>query len=164
MELKKPGTEFEDLTAEVNGQILSGKDVTIERNVQLRGPDGPREFDLLLTQKLDDLDIRTAVECKDYRARVDIQRLDAFVAKCSDLNIEKKVMVSRKGFSSGAKAKAKRSGVALYTLDQADAICAETDKKIPIKFWELDPQKLELRAKIRGGCGWVHRKNRVLSA
>ena len=104
----------------------------------------------MLTHKFDDLDIRTAVECKDYGARVDVPKLEAFAKKCEDFIFEKKVMVSRKGFSSGARSKAKRLGVALYTLDQAEAISTEMTKIIPIMFLELDSPSLEIRAKVRG--------------
>jgi hypothetical protein len=114
--MKNTGKEFEDLTATIF-EALSGDSSyeSIERDVFLDGPDGKRQIDVLLKGKMGPFDCITIIECKDYNKNVNVTAIDALHSKMQDVNAQKAVFVARKGFSSGAKKKAKRLGISLCT-------------------------------------------------
>ena len=106
---KNTGVDFEQLSKELF-ELASENDLytTIEGpRVFLDGKDGKREFDLVLKSKVAGIEITTVVECRDYNSRLDISHLDGFISKMRDVNANKGVIVTRKGYSKKAQKKLK---------------------------------------------------------
>ena len=106
---------------------------SVEKNVFLEGVDGPRQIDILLRSTVANLKLLTVVECRDYGKRLDITQLDAFHSKLLDVNASKGVLVSRKGFSKKATAKAKRLGIALSVATEANELLDGIGIQIPLR-------------------------------
>jgi len=78
-----------------------------------------REFDVVIKSKLNGYDMCIAIECKDYRSRVPIEKIEAFKSKCSTVKeINKMVFVSARGYQRGAITQAKNFGIDLLTAEQ----------------------------------------------
>lgn len=78
-----------------------------------------REFDILIETVVNHFKINIAVECKDYKNRVSVEKIEAFEAKCNAIpQINKKIFVSRVGFQRGAIAKSKLYGIELLLLEK----------------------------------------------
>ena len=133
----KQGIKFEHLASEVF-TILSkdNKHEKVEHNVMLGGPDGPRQIDVLISGSVGPFEVRTIVECKDYNKNVNVTALDALYSKLIDVNAQKAVLVARKGFSNGARKKAKRLGISLCTIHSMEHEKWKFDLEIPILITE----------------------------
>ncbi|MCF8079075.1 MAG: restriction endonuclease [Desulfobacterales bacterium] len=126
----KPGDKFEQLTAEIFEALTARNEFeSVSKNIKLPGPDGDREIDVLITGKVGPFDVKTIVECKDYKKKVNVQIVDALQSKMVDVNANKAVLVSRNGFSRSAIKKAGRLGISLCTAHNA------SDEK-----WKFEPQ------------------------
>lgn len=132
------GKKLESTTKTVF-DVLSARDLdtTVSLDVKLEGIDGNRQIDVLLESRLAGLNIRTIVECKDHKRPVDIMQIDALHSKMQDVNADKAVLVSRKGFSKTAIHKANRLGITLCTLDNPTDELKDVGLEIPITIKEV---------------------------
>lgn len=137
--MKKEFEEFEDLTAKIFS-ILVGKGHTVERDIKLEGPDGPRQIDVLIESNFGPLSVRTMVECKDTNRKITITDLDQLHSKRTDVSADVAVLVSRKGFTKKAVSKAKRLGIKLYTAHEAMSKKWGFEIDIPVVIEELTPK------------------------
>ncbi len=138
----KTGTKFEHLATEVFTVLSKDKGhEKVEHDVLLDGPDGPRQIDVLITGSVGPFEVKTIVECKDYNKNVNVTALDALYSKLLDVNAQKAVLVARKGFTNGAKKKAKRLGISLCTLHSMEHEKWKFDLEIPIIITEYACEK-----------------------
>ena len=119
MSTKKNGRSLEQLVAAVQATIAPNEQVQIFKNYKVKNKnDIEREFDVWVETIVQKTTICIAIECKDYKSKVSVEKVDAFNTKCLDVpQINKKIMVSPKGFQSGARKTAEKHGIELYTLD-----------------------------------------------
>lgn len=117
------GTQFETLTHKVF-ELLSANDSysEVKHDVMLDSPDGPRQFDVVIRSKVSSLDLLTVIECRDYKKNLSVTHVDGLHSKQLDVKANKAVLVARKGFSNGAKRKAKRLGITLCTVRELDGL------------------------------------------
>ncbi|MAO38663.1 MAG: hypothetical protein CMK70_00015 [Pseudohongiella sp.] len=133
----KPGRKFEHLAAEVFSAISANRpNETVTHDVLLPSPDGPRQIDVLIEGKVGPFSVKTIIECKDYNKNVNVIAVDSLHSKAQDVNAQKAVLVARKGFTNGAKKKAKRLGIALCTLHSMEHEAWKFDLEIPIIITE----------------------------
>ena len=116
--MKKAGLDFEELVRDLFNELAKGDHFTSVEGpgVFLEGKDGKREFDVVLKSKAADIEMLTVIECKDYSRKVNVTTIDGFLSKLQDINANKGVLVSRKGFSRKAVRKAQRCGISLYVV------------------------------------------------
>lgn len=117
-------TEYEQFTQRVI-QILASNNVPettkVEHNVTLQGISGCKhQTDVYWEYEKDGQQHRVAIECKDYNKRVPKERVCAFQGVLLDLDGVKGIMVSKKGFQSGAKLYAKEYGISLQELREPE--------------------------------------------
>lgn len=133
----KEGTKFEHLATEVFTVLSQNKEYEkVEHNVLLDGPDGPRQIDVLLSGTVGPFEVKTIVECKDYNKNIDVTVIDALFSKLQDVNAQKAVLVARKGFTGGARKKAKRLGISLCTIHSIEHEKWKFEVEIPILITE----------------------------
>lgn len=84
-----------------------------------------RQFDVTVRFKFGLHSYMTVIECKDYSSRVSVDKVEAFVTKARDVNANKAVLISSKGFQSGCFPVAERHGIQLLILSET------TDTSIP---------------------------------
>ena len=110
---------FERLVAAVNASNIKNGTVTWNDSV-----DG-RQFDVTIRFKAGDYDFLTVIECKNYKSKVPVEKVEAFVTKSRGVKANKAVMFSSKGFQSGCKVVAEQYGVDLFELSEEDEIPEE---------------------------------------
>ena len=139
------GEKFEQLTTEIF-EFLTRKNEyeSVLKNVKLLGPDGNREIDVLITGKVGPFVVKTIVECKDYKRKVNVMVVDALHSKMVDVNANKAVLVTRNGFSRGAISKAKRLGISLCTANHASDESWKFEPQMPILITEHCCEKSEI--------------------
>ncbi|EIE1227809.1 restriction endonuclease [Vibrio vulnificus] len=156
------GLEFELLTERIF-KAISGQhdDVSIHRNVSLKGIDGERQIDLLITSKFAGIEFRTIVECKDYNKKIDVKVIDGFHSVMQDVSAHKGVVVSRKGFSSTAIAKAKRLGISLFSAHQANSEKWELDLELPMLLTEARVASIVVNPTIKAKKGTIIKQSAI---
>ncbi len=137
---KKDGKSFEKLVGQVY-EVISATDhaTIVGQDEQIEGPEGNRQFDVVLRSKVAGEEIVTIIECKDYKRPVDVTVVDAFQSKLNDVNANKGIIVSRNGFSGKAERKARRSGITLCTVDELSNKLESPFASLPVLCRRIDP-------------------------
>jgi len=104
-------------------QALAGPTDRVLESVELEEyPDSSlREVDTLIEGQVAGHPIRIALECRDHARRQGKEWVDQLCGKYRDLEVSQVVAVSRAGFTRGARDKAKKVGIKLYTLEEAES-------------------------------------------
>lgn len=135
MKKRNDGKSFEGLTSYVFEILTANENASVEKDVQLDGADGPRQIDVLVRSQIAGIDLTTIIESRDYIKRLDVTHVDGLHSKMLDVNADKAVLVSRKGFSKTAIRKAARIGITLCTLDgskNSEKALETVGREIPI--------------------------------
>lgn len=103
---------FERLVAAIHRAETQGAIVTW--NEKING----RQFDVAIRFKFGLHDYLTVIECKEYKDKVPVEKVEAFITKARDVNASKSIMVSSSGFQSGCLDVAARHGIKLLTLNE----------------------------------------------
>jgi hypothetical protein len=103
-------------------QAFAGPGERVLESVELEEyPDSSlREIDTLIEGQVAGHPIRVAVECRDHARPQGKEWIDQLCGKYRDLNVSEVVAVSRSGFTRGAREKAKKVGIRLYTLEETE--------------------------------------------
>ena len=133
------GQTFEALVAEFYQALLAENSTSqITTQERIAGPDGLREFDIVIRTSVADFESITLVECKDYGRLVSVETIDAFASKLADFSGNKGILISRKGFSKNAIQKAKRCGIDVCTIDKAKDLSTISEYNLPVFFRQID--------------------------
>lgn len=112
--------EYEATTAALYQILGEGSGITIEcfgAGCRVQGKSGSwYQIDVLTKQSNGLQTIRTAIECKYWKNRVTRNVVSNLVTLLEDTNIEKGVVVSKEGFTSGAIALAKQRNINLVEM------------------------------------------------
>lgn len=103
---------FERLIAAIHAAEMSGSTVTLNEKID------QREFDVVVRFKNGLHEYLTLIECKCYKTKVPVEKVDAFVTKSRTAKANKALMFSTNGFQSGCHEVAKSHGVDLYTVQE----------------------------------------------
>jgi hypothetical protein len=142
--MPKTGKGFENLTAEIFEALKNNPQYeTVEKDVKVAGADCDRQIDVLLRGKVGPFDNITIIECKDYNKPVNITTVDALDSVRRDINADKAVLVSRKGFTKKAIHKAKRLGIRLCTAHSAANEKWKFDLEIPFSITEFSVEAIQ---------------------
>ena len=70
---KNTGKDFELLTFELySGFTAKDPSISVEHDVQLAGPDGPRQIDILIRSNIAGHELLTIIECRDYKRALNV--------------------------------------------------------------------------------------------
>lgn len=130
---KKKGEEFEDFVFAIEKSLSKGQ-YKVERDIHLNDANkSRRQIDVLITSELGRFKFQTAIECKDWKTKVDIPVIEGFISKLTSCSIEKGVVVSKLGFTPGAIEIAKKYfNIELYSfVDQSQYF---SQKQMEIKI------------------------------
>ena len=112
--------EYEATTAALYQALGEGSGITIEgfgASCRVKGKSGSwYQIDVLTKQSNGLQAVRTAIECKYWKKRVTRNVVSNLVTLLEDTNIEKGVIVSKEGFTSGAIALAKQKNIGLVEM------------------------------------------------
>ena len=122
--MSKTGKSLEQLVKAIQITLKDCPNTSIESNVKMNDNSGvTREIDVLVTTSVqsNSINYKIAFECKEYKSKVTVSIVEAFISKCMDIpEINKGIMVSSNGFTDGAIKKAKKHGILLCGLNQID--------------------------------------------
>jgi len=117
------GTEYEIFVHKVYQAILRAellgtvKNIRVEHDVKLEDRFGQsRQIDVYWEYSLGGIIHKVGVECRNYNSSIPVEKIDAFATKVQDLRLSKGIMVSVKGFQSGAVSKAEHHGISLIEM------------------------------------------------
>lgn len=101
---------------------LKDTDATVTESTELREQkvESPidREVDVLIEKKIANNTYRIAIECRDRSKIDDIQWIDSIIGKYINLQVDRKIAVSKAGFSKNAIVKARSASIELRTLKE----------------------------------------------
>jgi hypothetical protein len=127
---------------------------TFKKNVQLTGhlSEQKREIDILIENNFFGVSIQIAVECKNWKNKLDVADIGSFIDKLKDVGISKGIMISRNGYTKSAHVRARKEvNIQLQVLDF---------ENLPeyYGFWGL-PYRGNLGAIISAPNGWIVNNN-----
>jgi hypothetical protein len=100
----------------------------VEHDVTVSGASGvERQVDVMVTGEVGPARIRIAVECKRHKRPCDISVVDAFIGVCLDLGVDRGMLYSVSGFTSGAQARAKSARNPGIGIQELTPIAAQFD-------------------------------------
>ena len=112
--------EYEEITAALYRAMGQGSGLAIEgwgASCRIKGNSGSwYQIDVLTKQSNGLQTVRTAIECKFWKKRVTRNVVSNLVTLLQDTNIEKGVIVSKEGFTTGAIALAKQRNISLVEM------------------------------------------------
>jgi hypothetical protein len=148
------GVAFEILVEQVYVALAQAEGGgNVRRDVRLDGPEGARQFDVVVEQRSAGIDWRILVECKDHARRCSVTVIEAFAAKIADFPGSKGVIVSREGFTDGAKRKAKRLGIQLYRAGNIACLLETVELDLEVVLTRIEPKfSVEAAVSIPGGA------------
>jgi len=95
--------------------------INVQHDIKLRGKSGcDHQIDVFFEYKKEGKKYRYAVECKNLERAVSIGKVREFYGALSDIGEISGIIVSRKGFQSGARQYAKSYGISLKTLREPE--------------------------------------------
>lgn len=137
--------EYEATTAALYQALGEGSGITIEgfgASCRVQGTSGSwYQIDVLAKQSNGLQTVRTAIECKYWKKRVTRNVVSNLITLLEDTNIEKGVVVSKEGFTSGSIALAKQRNISLVEMrEPGDADWAGKIKTIHIMLHMTSPE------------------------
>jgi hypothetical protein len=127
------GKEYEKMVMTVYSALCNEEVFSeVRHNILLDGPDGPRQIDVLVVHEHAKVKYTTIVECKDYRGKINVTHVDSFSSKLLDVKASKGILVCRNGFSKTALQKAKRLGIELCLIDNAEKLLKGLIVEVPV--------------------------------
>lgn len=122
--MKNTGKDYEKFVASIHEVIINAEktshlqNIKIELNKKITDNFGiHREFDIYWKFKIGEIDYETIIECKDYKNKVSIDKIDSIIGKIKD--ISKKltaIFATTQGYQKGAKEKAQKNGIELLII------------------------------------------------
>ncbi|HXI11787.1 MAG TPA: hypothetical protein VNM92_03985 [Thermoanaerobaculia bacterium] len=146
---------FQRMIKRIYDQLApSGATVTESAPLAERGANKPREIDVLVEGTFADSPIRMAIECRDRSRTSDVEWIDALVGKYRDIDVQRIIAVSRKGFSAGAQDKARNNRIETRSLKEA------MDTDWPAELMKLGLGRINVQYRIvsytpETDPGWV---------
>lgn len=113
------GKQFEKTIALIQETFKDSEYTEIFRNYSIPNSSGRnREIDVLIASKINGFEMNIAIECKDYKGKIPVEKLEAFHGKCERIkSINKKIFISSNGFQTDAINAANTFGIELMTAE-----------------------------------------------
>lgn len=118
----REGQTFEVINQIIQEVFKDSPETEILYNFKIENRSGrKREIDILIVGIINGIEIKIAIECKDYKNKVSVEKIEAFNSKCLRIpSINKMIFISKKGFQKDAINAANEFGIELYKLENID--------------------------------------------
>jgi hypothetical protein len=110
--------QFEKLVAKIHELFSNDAKITVNDKVIGKRTGQEREIDISIKFAQGFYEYFLAIECKDYKKPVSIDKIEAFSTKLQDIGANKGIVVSSKGFQEGAIKSAGVNDIELYTFEE----------------------------------------------
>jgi hypothetical protein len=116
------GKKLEKLVRLIQESLKDFPNTEIFSNYKIENNSGrKREIDVLLKTTINNFDLIIAIECKDYKKSVSVDKIEAFNSKCKRIKgISKKIFVASNGYQADAIEAANDFEIELYNLNEID--------------------------------------------
>lgn len=116
------GKRLEKLVRLIQESLKDFPNTEIFSNYKIKNNSGrKREIDVLLKTTINNFDLIIAIECKDYKKAVQVEKIEAFNSKCERIKgISKKIFVASNGYQADAIDAAREFEIELYNLNEID--------------------------------------------
>ncbi|MCH4243346.1 restriction endonuclease [Acinetobacter gerneri] len=154
MSNKNTGKDYEEFVQTLYQAIIKSesfnlpghKNIDVEINKFILDKNGiERQFDIYWEYTLADITYKTVIECKDYKQKISIEKIDSFIGKISDIPGLRGLFASKNGYQSGALTKAQQHNIELLIVrSQNDSDWIDSDgnpllKKIHFNATAIPP-------------------------
>lgn len=107
--MRNTGKDYEKIVSAIHKQFSENASIT--DNDQIKGKSGRlREIDIAIRSQVVGYDVLIIVQAKDYKRKVDIEKVDSLIGTLLDVGAAKAVLVSDSGFTKGAIDRAREDG------------------------------------------------------
>lgn len=130
--MSKKWQKFESLVAHIQSTFAPEAKITPNEKIRGKRSKTLRQIDIAVRQKIGQYEVFIAVDCKDYRRRVNVKDVEEFIGLAEDVDANKGAIVSASGFSKAAKTRAEDAGINVYRLVDAEKHDWQTYVTIPI--------------------------------
>ena len=113
----KQPTDWKDLQIKVK-EIYENLGCKVKEDVKIKGARTEHQIDVFAVFDFCGQNYRTIIECKYWNSRVKKGQVSALLGIIADIGSEKGVIVSKKGFQSGARKLAMYTNISLVTYDE----------------------------------------------
>ncbi len=111
-----------------------------------------RDIDVLIEGRFAMLDMRIAIEAKNYNDPVGLEKVEAFCTKLKDVNVHTGVMVSAAGFTEPARNMATSQRIQLFQV--YDQSVSDEALWVPVGLIQPEPANFSVGVSHRGGGGF----------
>jgi len=108
--------KFEELVAKIQRDLAPNADIKLNDKIRGTITGRIRQIDISIRKKIGQYELLIVIDCKDYKRRVDVKSVEAFIGLAKDVLANKLVMVSFRGFTEAAKTRGEKAGVDLYRI------------------------------------------------
>jgi len=116
------GKKFEKIVRLIQEALKDLPNTEIFSNFKMENVSGrKREIDILLKSSFNQFELLIAIECKDYKKAVSVDKIEAFNSKCQRIHgISKKIFVAPHGYQADAIDAANDFDIDLYDFNKID--------------------------------------------
>ncbi|WP_339816808.1 restriction endonuclease [Paenibacillus sp. FSL R7-0216] len=125
----KSGTPFEVSVMEIQRLIDPNSSVSHDEKI-IDKYGHPRQFDVVIRGELGGRKLLGVIECKDWKAKVDLPVVDGFITKMRDINANFGLIFSNSGFTDRAIEKCAKNDIGVKSLLQNDKL----DTKVKFEY------------------------------
>lgn len=126
--------KFEKLVAGIHKTKEQGAEVVFDDKVVGKRTGEARQIDVSVRFQHGFYEYLMIIECKDYKKRVSVDKVEALRTKREDVGADKAIMVSPHGFQKGAVKAAKAYDIELFTLKEEVSDWTRIVKEEIVKF------------------------------
>lgn len=118
----KKGKRLEYIAKIIQETLKDSPRTIVHPNYKIKNTAGnKREFDVFIESEINGNAFNIAVECKDHKSSISVEKMEAFITKCARVpSINKKIFISSKGFQKDAISAAEEYGVELFVASQVN--------------------------------------------
>lgn len=128
--MNNDGKNYENFVAKLQQAIINSepysnqKNISVELNkVIIDNCNVHREFDIYWEYELAGITYKTVIECKDYKEKIKLEKIDALIGKTKDIPDIRPVFATKVGYQKGAIQKANFNKIDLLVVREQN----ETD-------------------------------------
>jgi len=111
------GKILETIVTMLEQSLSDDPNVSIKTNHKLPDSDGiKREIDIFIETIRSKRIFRIAIECKNYKSPISLEKIDSYIIKCKKLKIDRAIFVTTSNYQKGAIKRAENENIDLLIL------------------------------------------------
>jgi len=129
--------EFERLLAKIVAELEPSAVVTWDDHITGKLSERKRQIDVSIRRE--EPTFLGIIDAKDYTRPVSIERIDALAGVMRDVGANYGALASSSGFAKSIHTYARKAGISLFNVHDAQSVNWSLELKVPILWWELMP-------------------------